>query len=209
MSTTLIIVELLIVGYQVLVWVILLLGWRRPDLVPLKELRKAENLKALAPLLTTFLIATAYTFGVVGDRFLGHLSTEIQSGLGRQPCPPPGNPVGDFCLTKISLPHAYDYFETSSRQVRLLRATGVNSTITLAVLLALWYRKGWKIGMLVPLLLLFLAIASFWTWWMTHETLTMKQNAFYNAWRTGQEVSTNAVGISDSINTQNAARAAP
>ncbi len=84
MSTTLIIVELLMIGCQVLVWVVLLLNRFHPRLIP-DEVKTLENVKACAPLLATLAIATVYTVGVVGDRFVGHLSTNVQLWLGKAP----------------------------------------------------------------------------------------------------------------------------
>ena len=173
MSTTLIIVELLIVGCQTLVWVALLLRRFNPSLVPIEELRRPE-------LLATVLIATAYTLGVVGDRVVGHLSTRTQvlCGYG-DPCDPDVIAAREFYLTEVFKPSAHDYFETSSRQIRLLRATGFNSVVTALVLLLYWKHR--KKAWLLPVLLVLLGVASFVTWYLTDRTQKARYFELYRA----------------------------
>ena len=72
MATTLVIVELLITGFEVLIWVSLLL-WH-VGAIPISPLDKLKEPTLLVP----FLVGTTYTLGIVWDRFLGHTSTLFQ-----------------------------------------------------------------------------------------------------------------------------------
>ncbi len=178
-STTVIIVELLIIGCQALVWIILLLGWLTPSAVSLEKLKKPDNLKTCAPLLVSVVVVAAYTVGVVGDRVLGHLSTSVQTFCGHDPyCP--GGAVREFYMTEVVRSHAYEYFQTSERQIRLLRATGINSFITMIVLV-IAYRKHLGRTWLLSVFLLLLSIASAWTWYKTREMVKAAYAEFYQA----------------------------
>jgi hypothetical protein len=80
-GTTLVIVELLIIGFEVSLWVALLI-WRLSGLEPTSQdiwpwtwLDRSEE---LFPLLATGTVATAYTLGIVFDRSIGHVSTLLQ-----------------------------------------------------------------------------------------------------------------------------------
>jgi hypothetical protein len=172
MSTTVIIVELLIIGVQTLVWVVLLLGRVSPDLISLEELDKPE-------LLATVLVATAYTVGVVADRFLGNLSTNIQKLRARDPYNP-GGAAREFYMTEIFKPNAHEHFQTSERQIRLLRATGVNSFITMIVLVAGYREYLWRTWLLSGLLLLLAGVPA-WTWCATRRMVNAAHAEFYRA----------------------------
>ena len=78
MGTTLIIVELVIIGFQVLVWVTLLL-WLvlYPNHVCLDQLKGwFSGLKDWVPVVALLVLAMAYTLGLVFDRSLGFLTSK-------------------------------------------------------------------------------------------------------------------------------------
>jgi len=191
MGTTLIIVELMIIGCEVLTWVVLLLRKLSPTL---RTVICLDSLKACSPLLATFAVAIAYTLGVVGDRFLGHASTLVQTRLDRMPYMTRDDAQRDFYMTEIFRPHAHDYFQDSNRQIRLLRATCFNSVITALVLL-FFYRRPWKDwkdwkpwkAWVLSLSLLFLGFVSGFTWYMTDRTLRERLYEFYSACQKNQE----------------------
>jgi len=77
MGTTLVIVELLIIGFQVLVWAALFL-WPLPkewfsSLCLDKDW--ARLLQEVTPLLSVGALAAVYTLGLVFDRFVGWATT--------------------------------------------------------------------------------------------------------------------------------------
>ena len=164
MGTTLIIVELLIIGFQVLIWVGLLLS--HFDGLPIRP----EELSERDPLLVGFLVGAAYTLGIVWDRVLGHTSTWLLQPVvrgvrrtKRRPVPAlrkwlydrvrhfrdksddqeETDKIDDFYRNHIFRPHAYEASENANRQVRLLRATGFNSVIIGGMLFA-WHRSEYK-----------------------------------------------------------------
>jgi len=168
MGTTLVIVELLIIGFEVLIWISLLLRQLCPGVCSL-----LDALKGWDPLLAV-VVGTAYTLGIVCDRFLGNVSvfvqdhkyheclcdilkarrviqwlsekcTSIRRSLrkdqpDREHLAQNDRPHIDFYTSEIFLPHAFDALENTNRQIRLLRATTVNSFTTFFVLL-IWYRS--------------------------------------------------------------------
>jgi hypothetical protein len=77
MGTTLVIVELLIIGFQVLAWIVLLL-------IPFTNLKGDNLVKTLkelegwVPVIVVLVLALAYTLGIVFDRFLGWITLHIQ-----------------------------------------------------------------------------------------------------------------------------------
>jgi len=148
-GTTLIIVELVIIGFQVLVWITLLL-WPvlKPNLVHLK------HLKDWVPVVALSVLAMAYTLGIVFDRSLGCLtstlkltSKETQETLKR-----------NHYYIMLNNPETYRQWENVERRVYLLRATFFNSFIIAGIV---WYkyRSRWKIWL--PLAILAIA---FITW---------------------------------------------
>jgi hypothetical protein len=209
-STTLIIFELLIIGFQVLVWVALLLHKLHPELIPVGKLKDPKILKAhtplLATLLATFAIAIAYTFGIVGDRLIGDVSTILQwakktvQSVGREKSgqsQDTQDAAREFWYSEIYRCHAYDSFETANRQIRLLRATFVNSMMTIAVVIG-WHRLvrrenwrrlvrrknwHWPVSREKQLLvsLAALALISVCTWCITAKMQERKMTALYNA----------------------------
>jgi hypothetical protein len=154
MGTTLIIVELLIIGFQVLIWVGLLLSHFKAMPTWSEELNRSDTL------LFAFVAGTAYTLGIVCDRFLGHASTLLQALLEclrdkRRSKTSSGTPqakgqerlptdekslIRDFYANHIYRPQAYEALENVNRHVRLLRATGFNSIIIAGMLFA-WHRS--------------------------------------------------------------------
>lgn len=150
MGTTLIIVELVIIGFQVLVWVTLLL-WPvlKPNLVHLKHM---EN---WVPVVALSVVAMAYTLGVVFDRFLGFLASISYSQrllkwlkltFGHQT----NEPTSTVTLTEKHYyimqrnPEAYKQWEYNDRQVRLLRATFANAFL-IAIIVCFKDWLYWKI----------------------------------------------------------------
>jgi len=188
MSTTLIVVELLMIGCQVLAWVVLLLIRLCPQLIPSDQM-EPENVKEWTPALATFAVVIAYTVGVVGDRFLGNVSTCVQLRLHKT-----SQDIAEreFYMTEVFRPYAHDYFETSNRQIRLLRATCFNSFITALVLLFGYWsfcKKAW----LLPVLLVVLTLVSGGTWYMTYRTLHERHKEFYRACQKNQVGSTSTM----------------
>jgi hypothetical protein len=173
MGTTLVIVELLIVGFQVLIWVALLLWHFKAMPAWPEELNQSDAL------LFAFAAGTAYMLGIVCDRVLGHLSTLSQIFLrwfwtltkrlwarverlsikrfddghrserhsatseAATPSVDEKSLIQDFYRNQIYRPQAYEALENASRQIRLLRATGVNGII-IAVILFAWYPSHYK-----------------------------------------------------------------
>lgn len=160
MATTLVIVEFLIVGFQVCVWIGLLV-WKYCDMDDI-----LMCLKEWSPLSATCALALAYTLGVTFDRFAGAISAWVQKKTKRarrslsrkgqeavDRTPSVRETPDDVALraTRLMLkyPEAYAYWEQLNRQIRLLRATCVNGLIC-AIVVLFFYRSVWCIP-LVPL----------------------------------------------------------
>lgn len=178
MGTTLVIVELLIIGFEVLIWISLLLRQFCPGVCSL-----LDALKAWDPLLAV-VVGIAYTLGIVCDRFLGNMSVFVEDhkyverlfaifkarkDLPDLNCPEfDGRPDKEFYTNDIFLPHAFDALGNTNRQIRLLRATSINSFITFIVLLV-WYRS-YDDLCFVDVLLLAIGFVSAWNWYMSRKT---------------------------------------
>jgi len=187
MGTTLVIVELLVIGFQVLVWVGLL-TW------PLIS-SHLEQLKDFKELLTIGAIAAAYTFGLVFDRSIGLCTSRMQSSrlLGRlrkdwastdstsrwqeyikcrvkcildRILKPEKNGNGQddrrensWELRKQGKSDAVRLIDDLDRQKRLLRATCLNAFLIAAVARIRWSLGGW-----VVVLLLLAGLGAFLAW---------------------------------------------
>ena len=100
----------------------------------------------------------------------------------------------EFYMTEIFRPYANNYFETANRQIRLLRATCVNSFITLIVLLV-GYWPYWKKVWLLPVFLLILVLVSCGTWYLTDKTLKERLGEFQRVCQENREGSKSTMEI--------------
>ncbi|MBN1360610.1 MAG: hypothetical protein JW993_08460 [Sedimentisphaerales bacterium] len=183
MGTTLLIVEYLIIGFQVMVWVGLLL-WTFMDSACV-DLAKSHN---CSPVAVTILLAAAYTLGFVFDRFIGCMSLKTWAKRSRDN--PSENPnlegrSNNLLSPRVQKPvksavneqgikewrvmlkysHVLPYIENQSRLKRLLRATCINSTFTmLALLVAAKHLPHWPLAAAASILFGYLAIASCCAW---------------------------------------------
>lgn len=172
MGTTLIIVELVIIGFQVLVWVALLL-WPvlDPKYICFDQLKDWVSVAALS------VLAVAYTLGIVCDRFLGFLtSTSCFQWLiskfewlrSKLKCDRQNSQTGKPTSTRyhyayMMLKHieVYKQWEYIDRRIRLLRATSVNAFL---IVLIGCFRYGLWLYWRFWLPLFILAILSALTW---------------------------------------------
>jgi len=155
MATTLVIVEFLIVGFQVCVWLGLLLGKCSPQ-----ARIWIFSHRELDPFIATYALATAYTLGIVFDRLFGAFSSVLQhvsKWLAERPKKSKGSSDDQYRLI-LHYPEAYAQLQQINRQTRLLRATFWNSLIC-ALIVGIAYRSGWSI------LLFLFAIACAYTWY--------------------------------------------
>jgi len=186
MGTTLVIVELLIIGFEVLVWLGLLL-WKPLDLGALFQNCSAQTwLDQWKELLAIAGVAAAYTLGIVFDRLLGHASILLQQRRRQHPKATSEayhdrGPQQRFYASHILLPHSYEIFENTGRQKRLLRATFFNS-FAIAVVLSIFYRSYSGFRTLLALFIV-LGLISAWTWYRSHKMLELKLLELYNAKR--------------------------
>ncbi|MBN1359688.1 MAG: hypothetical protein JW993_03800 [Sedimentisphaerales bacterium] len=157
------IVELLIIGFQVLLWVGLLF-WALSD----GKDACTQSLKELdrwIPVLGVGTFAAAYTLGLLFDRLIGNLSALVQAKL----LPNRSKDVSDQGASILLQHHdAWAYIESVNRQIRLLRATCFNSLLTMFVVLV-WYKPCW----IIPWLLLAVFVASSVTWPMSSRRLDL------------------------------------
>ena|GEM_PF-2555239 len=172
MGTTLIIVELVIIGFQVLVWVALLLGL---DWIPFAKL------KDWIPLVGVLALALAYTLGIVFDRFFGFFTSKIQKKLlnpdSHNWCKHlrfilpryirTSNYKPDEAKKKrfdIMLKHsdAHRELENIVRQIRLLRATYIN---TLIIFIICCFKFGLSLPTLFILSVVFVSSLITWRWY--------------------------------------------
>jgi hypothetical protein len=137
MATTLVVVELLIIGFQVLALIALLLLKVDPSLAsyasPAKLHEWLENwtpvLKEWVPLLALWTLAGAYTLGLVFDKLLGLLGWGITAGLRRllpkmlRDLIAPHDPSDSIERLKLRYAHLEGRVENFLRHIRLLRAT--------------------------------------------------------------------------------------
>ncbi len=146
MGTILVIVEFLIIGFQVMVWLGLLL-W--PDVK--EQCAKLVESPNSAPLVVMGVVAAAYTLGVVFDRSIGHLSTLIQALINsrkKEKASENASPKesAETSVTKLSpealkkrvflrYPHYQAHLVSYNQRVRLLRAKFLNGVIIFTLML--------------------------------------------------------------------------
>lgn len=157
MGTTLMIVELVVIGFQVLVWVGLLL-W--PVLGRECSLDRLKELGDWVPVLAIAGLAVSYMLGLVFDRSVGSLSWLLQKFAkfvrakllthrtlkgNETKCDESGKKAQCIWSNEKDIwtneryimlyrAEAYKHLENLGRQRRLLRATCVNTVIALIVL---------------------------------------------------------------------------
>ena len=174
METTAVVIEVVIGGFQVLVWISLvtmaLFGSAWINLAWLKE---------WLTVIAVALVATAYTLGVIFDEIAGRLLSTLTYKLAKPyvEMSPIGRLLPFRTLTPATMkaeilatrPDVHKHLENLFNQNRLIRATAINlPLITLAALLLVAFRVGltWQrvLVLLVPLGL----IASLAVWAMFH-----------------------------------------
>ncbi len=184
MATTLVIVELLIIGFQVLLWVGLLLcvllGKEWADVEKLKEW------EAWIPLLGVGIFAAAYTAGLLFDRLVGNVSTICQAKLGR-PQVPREQKILRWMIV-MNRHEAWGDIEGLSRQIRLLRATCVNAFF-IAIVALIWHRHYLEIALLA------LAVIAGYTWYVSRKRADEAWDIVSEAYRRLEGRNTN--GLTD------------
>lgn len=129
MSTTLLFVELLIAGIQVVVWFVLLIltvfGYEWIFAFP------AEALRDWQLLITAVILSFVYVLGILFDRLADLMFSKWDRSIGRQRFPdaPHSFSVVRFQITKDNeyLNHQFEY--TRSR-LRIARASSLNFALT-------------------------------------------------------------------------------
>jgi hypothetical protein len=124
MSTTLMIVEFLIIGFQVLAWIVLLL-------IPPTQLKdlvvQLKEWGDWVPVVGVLVLAVAYTLGIVFDRFLGFCISKLLRDNPSDPATVKRNYI------LLRHPEANRQLENSAPRTRLLRATSFNALIIASI----------------------------------------------------------------------------
>ncbi len=114
MTTTALIVEFVIIGFQALVWILLIIltifGYEWIDLPKIKEWTIPISLALIALSYTLGLISNVYAWLIL-ERFLPNTYKLKTTSVA---------------IITIKYPDVLDYFERKINQVRLLRATSLN-----------------------------------------------------------------------------------
>lgn len=136
MSTTLLFVELLIIGLEVLFWLLLLaiklFGTNWLLAFP------SETLADLEFVLLPFLLTAAYTLGIIFDRLWDKLFLPWDKLLRRQIIPDSTLPLGvmRYAVSKDN-EHLEEQFEYTKSRLRIARSSAVNFAITTMLAVAL------------------------------------------------------------------------
>lgn len=123
MGTTQIIVELLIIGFQVLTWVVLLFGVDRISCDTLAMLKK------WFPLVGVLGLAAAYTLGSVFDRLLGFIIDRLQEVRIGTDSDVEERKETQYRVMLSNTTDASKHLHNVNQQKRLLRATCVNAVM--------------------------------------------------------------------------------
>jgi hypothetical protein len=176
MGTTLVIVELLIVGFQVMVllapvfWALFHVALGLPeDAAALKKWLAAwPNIKDWMPLLTIPMLGAAYTLGLVFDRLYGLLGQMLGARQMRnRPAEQSRSPsADDISRLMLAHPDLISRIERPLFHIRLLRATCFNCLIGAFLILPTLGLRPWRVS--VGLLLLCLLSAVAW-WYAKHD----------------------------------------
>lgn len=121
MSTTTLFVELLIIGIEALVWVLLLVG-SLTDVSLVCVIEKLKGWSGYSALITVMFLAVAYTLGILVDRASDIFYKLVQFRPGRLPAG-----VGEMRLTVMSANDGMAKFLDYQRsRLRIARATACN-----------------------------------------------------------------------------------
>jgi hypothetical protein len=165
MSTTALIVEIVIIGLQVLVWVylVILLIFGRAWL-DLSEFKEWTTIISLA------LVATSYTIGIIFNSLIGaiffrweHKYWTVFKKL-REP------PVQMRAYIMIKNKDAFEILDRNFNRSRLLRATAPNLLVIGVLVLIFVFEKvgfSWRIMVGISFSVLLLAVITFFTWIQT------------------------------------------
>lgn len=153
MTSTAIFAEILVVGLQAMVWLVMLCLWIA-DLkgIPVGSIGgRLGGLKEWAALITTFVLGFAYTLGIIVDRLADSISTGIERRFFRQTKPgrtdeKSGEPVPIKRLLVMSkAPEITKFLEYIRSRMRIARSTSLNLLLTTiaAALLARHFSWFW------------------------------------------------------------------
>lgn len=135
MSTTLLFVELIVIGLQVTLWLALVVllffghGW-----LNLSELVKWQTTGTL------ILLAFAYTIGTLFDRLTNRIFSRLNEGLKTREFP---DPPAALVAIRYAVAKENEYlnrlFEYTRSRMRIARATAINAPIISLLLLAYYF----------------------------------------------------------------------
>jgi hypothetical protein len=174
METTSIVIEFVIIGFQVVIWIILLFlsiwGYAWVDLPALRD---------WAGIFTIGLIAVSYTFGLIFDSIIGNIfkfwsyseSKNISKIINLENTQKDlfnhESPAKMRAYIIASAPNLTEEINKINYQNKLLRATSINFIlISLVALLFVATRIGvtWQSITTILLFPIFLTICSLWAW---------------------------------------------
>jgi len=139
MTSTAIFAEILVVGLQAMVWLVLL-GLFIADLNGLQVRSLVAGLSGLkdwAALITTFVLGFAYTLGIIVDRLADSILSSIEKKLSTQKKHSVSIPVKRLKVMKTA-PEITKFLEYIRSRMRIARSTSLNLllTTTIAALMA-------------------------------------------------------------------------
>ena len=123
MKTSALIVELAVVGFQVLIWLTLLVWLLGPPELPVNVI------KSFTAPLTLVLLPVAYTLGLIFDAFTAFVEDAIPTNLWDKSRRSQGEVMADLMITD---PAAHHQIYSRQLQSRLLRSTALNSLLIAA-----------------------------------------------------------------------------
>jgi hypothetical protein len=121
MSTTALRIELLIIGFQAIIWILVIFGFS--DVVELYA-KNVTLIKDTAAVLILIILATCYSIGAIVDSVTAAIEDPRSFSS-------PRNYDGqDSSVMRLKFPDAYKELVSSDFELRLLRSTSFNLLIT-------------------------------------------------------------------------------
>ena len=195
MGTTTLLVEIVIIGFQMLIWILLILftiwGYNWIDIVSLKDWTGT---------IVVGLVAISYTLGIILDSIAGSLSdvwfswafyrlslrTVGRKGVFNEYHPYDVHPSVMRSHIRSTDPITYDYLEKIFNQGRLLRSTSINLVlISVMSIIFVVTQIGivWKLIIFIAAILTPLSGLSIWSWNKILDNYYNEIEIAHNLWK--------------------------
>jgi hypothetical protein len=196
MGTTTLLVEIVIIGFQVLIWILLIFfttwGYNWVDVTSLKD---------WSGIIAIGLVVISYTLGIIFDGIASSLSdtwfswayyrlplqTVARKGVFEEYHPYDTSPSIMRSHIQATDPNTYEHLEKIFNQGRLLRSTSINLIlISITSIMFVVTQMGiiWKLIIFIALVLMPLAGLSLWLWNKILDNYYNELTIAHNLWQT-------------------------